>query len=192
MSLLGFGEISFDKNKSGPLEALSVNNFGTNTLRYPSDIGSKPDRMHYMIIYIRKQRNSKVQGLTEVGTVNSAGLSSHISNALSDMGPVGQEINNQVNGYLGQASAYINKGLDTAKNYVLGTLNNIFTSGSNYLSGISEATQSVIQNSFKQVQGASFQFMRTNRTTDAIALYMPDTIFFDHKQSYDTLNLGVS
>lgn len=190
MSLFGFGEISFDKNISAPLKVLSDNKFSTNTLRYPSDIGDT-DKSHYMVIYIRKQRNSTVQGLTETSSwINTAGATAPIGSALSNLGQLGQEIRGKIDQYTGELTAAMGQALETAKTTVASTLENIFTTQSSYLTDISKATQGVIQNSVKQAVGGSFQFMRTSLTTDAIALYMPDTLFFEYQQSYDNLSMG--
>ena len=54
----------------------------------------------------------------------------------------------------------------------------------------SPASQKIIDNSVKQISGSSFQITKTVKTSDAIALYMPDTLLFDHTQNFENIPLG--
>lgn len=66
----------------------------------------------------------------------------------------------------------------------------VFVDNSN--SGSSEKTNLLIQNSIKEITDKSpFAFLNTTTlTTDAIALYMPDTLLFNNPQSYGELRPG--
>jgi hypothetical protein len=62
MALFGFSDISFNKGsgsseRKGPLAPLVQNEFQTTLLRYPLDVGNA-DKGHYMVFYIREQRNT--------------------------------------------------------------------------------------------------------------------------------------
>ena len=64
MSLFGFGDITFNKQsgaKFGPLSALEGTQYEKNTFRYPADVGNY-DKGHYMVIYIREQRETLFKG----------------------------------------------------------------------------------------------------------------------------------
>jgi hypothetical protein len=79
------------------------------------------------------------------------------------------------NGRVGQA-------LNSVSSGVKGLFNNGLPSLS---------TQAVIDNSIKKITDKGFGFLRkTSRTTDAIALYMPDTLQFDYTQSYANMRPG--
>ncbi len=59
MAFFGFSDITFDKGpptRNGPLGALVKSEFERTTLRYPLDVGNY-DKGHYMVIYIRQQKN---------------------------------------------------------------------------------------------------------------------------------------
>jgi hypothetical protein len=59
------------------------------------------------------------------------------------------------------------------------------------LGGGSIASQALIDNSIKRITVVVLNFLRTTKlTTDAIALYMPDTLQYTYAQSYDQLSLG--
>jgi len=57
------------------------------------------------------------------------------------------------------------------------------------IGGDSAATQAIIDTSIKKITNKSF-LQTTQLTTDAIALYMPDTLNYSHSQTYDQLSLG--
>jgi hypothetical protein len=64
MAFFGLSDISFNKGsaeRSGPLAPLVNAPFQQNLLRYPLDVGNY-DKGHYMVFYIRQQKNTKYVG----------------------------------------------------------------------------------------------------------------------------------
>jgi hypothetical protein len=75
-------------------------------------------------------------------------------------------------------------------NSVTGKIGNLFGQASVF-SGNSESTKAVLDTSIKKITGGSLGFLKTTTlTTDAIALYMPDTLNYTYAQGYDQLQLG--
>jgi hypothetical protein len=78
MALFGFSDISFNKssgNRIGPLSSLSGSQFETTTLRYPLDMGNT-DKSHYVIFYIREQKESSFKRTTVSDFSDSGGIGS--------------------------------------------------------------------------------------------------------------------
>ena len=68
MSLFGLASVAFSKGSSpsgtkGPLKALQGSEFEATTLRYPLDVGNY-DKGHYMVFYIREQKNTSFKSGT--------------------------------------------------------------------------------------------------------------------------------
>jgi hypothetical protein len=207
MSLFGFGDITFNKQsgaKFGPLSALEGTQYEKNTFRYPADVGNY-DKGHYMVIYIREQRETSFKGqpatdaipgipktaasgLNNVSNISSnfgGGLLSQVNGGLN-------KINSSTGGKIAGITNAASQGLSKALgglNGAVGGLGNLF--GQNTLfSGDSQSTQSVIDNSIKNITSKNLINRTTTLTTDAIALYMPDTLLYNYSQSYSDLELG--
>jgi hypothetical protein len=212
MSLFGFGDIKFNKQNSrnfGPLSALEGTEFEKNTFRYPIDVGST-DKGHYMVIYIRQQKNSQFKGkelgesaipVTKGASAASQTLGANIGSA---SGAFGGELLSKVNGGLNSINSSTggkfanltnaaSKSVSSALgglNSVTGKIGNLFGQASVF-SGNSESTKAVLDTSIKKITGGSLGFLKTTTlTTDAIALYMPDTLNYTYAQGYDQLQLG--
>ena len=121
MALFGFSDISFNKGSSerkGPLAPLVQNEFQTTLLRYPLDIGNA-DKGHYMVFYIREQRNTSFKrgSFASVDKIDGtqAAEKQLLSGLPSGVGPggssIGQELLGKVNGALGQLNAKTNGAL---------------------------------------------------------------------------------
>ena len=203
MALFGLSDIIFDKGNSsrkGPLAALVGNEFATTTLKYPLDIGSA-DKAHYMVFYIKAQKATQfkytaakdftAQDYSQSGTVNS------ISGIISGGGQkLGQQLLDKVNSGLGQLNAQTNGALSgltgalgKAAGGLAGSIDNLFAKASLSIGGDSASTSAHIDTSIKAITNKSF-LKTTQLTTDAIALYMPDTLNYSYTQSYTDLNLG--
>ena len=203
MALFGLSDISFDKGTSsrkGPLAALVGNEFATTTLKYPLDIGNA-DKAHYMVFYIKAQkatqfkytaaRDFTAEDYTQSGSTNP------ISGMMSGGGAsLGQQLLAKVNNGLGQLNAKTNgalSGLTGALGKAAGGLatsvDNMFGKASLSIGGNSASTSAHIDTSIKAITNKSF-LQTTQLTTDAIALYMPDTLNYSYTQSYSDLNLG--
>lgn len=207
MAAFSLGDIKITSDSTrGPLGSLSGTEFATTTLRYPKDLGST-DKGHYMVIYIKKQ--SSLSGETSVGSTAGVPLaSSGAANLLNQNQSLGSGIVSSVvnNVPVVKEAVGVVQGFD--KGFVSGVsnlLNTIFGSSnfsSSSLSGggsgfinTSAQSESIINRSIKQKQGSSAfldSVRKTQLTTDAIALYMPDTLLFQYNQSYDELKPGNS
>jgi len=207
MPLFGFGDIQFNKGSSirkGPLGALVDSRFKTTTLRYPIDIGNY-DKGHYMVIYIRQQQNTQFKGtVVDENSVNSAAeatqqsaankINSALSGNLSSSvgGGLLSKINNglnQINNATGGALGGLTSAIGKVAGGAVSSVNNLFNQKTSLIGGNSAATQTVIDTSIKKITNKSF-IKTTQLTSDAIALYMPDTLAYTYSQSYDNINLG--
>lgn len=185
MSYFGLGEFNFNKNinlQDSPLGALYKSNFDLTTLRYPGDLGSI-DKAHYIVFYAKRQRNSR----TSTPGMISYASSNPIVNSVA--APVVQYANETI----GNAISSVQNMATSAVNTVTGVFDNITNNVKDIfgsLTGNSKLAQNIIDSSIKQVTGSSFNFLRTSQTSDAIALYMPDTMMYNHTQHFDRLELG--
>ena len=219
MALFGFLDITFSKGASertGPLAALVSNEFKTTTLRYPLDVGNT-DKAHYIVIYIRRQKASTaVSKKLELEGGNAAfeksreslqaGADQQIRGALSSATSsvqnmsknFGSEILGKINSGLNQINTSTNGALSGITSAISGaaggavaSLNNLFAKTSVSMTGSQQETTANIDASIKKITGGSSGFLRTTRlTTDAIALYMPDTLNYDYQQNFDTPSTG--
>lgn len=211
MALFGFSDITFNQGSSprkGPLAALVGSQFQKNTFRYPLDLGSA-DKSHYMVIYIRQQSATAYGGEVVGDAVFDAQQASASASAQSQiMGAIqaaqngklashfGQDILNKVNSGLNQinqttkgALSGLTGAIGKAAGNVVSGLDNVFGKANITVGGDSAATQAIIDTSIKKITNKSF-LQTTQLTTDAIALYMPDTLNYSYTQSYDQLSLG--
>lgn len=212
MSLFGFGDITFNKQdsrKNGPLSALEGTDFEKNTFRYPIDVGSA-DKGHYMVIYIRQQKSSQFKGkelgesaipITKGASPASQTLGANIGKAsgafggglLSKVNGGLNSVNSSTGGKFASLTNAASKSVSSALgglNSVTGKIGNLFGQASVF-NGNSESTKAVLDTSIKKITGGSLGFLKTTTlTTDAIALYMPDTLNYTYAQQYDQLSLG--
>jgi hypothetical protein len=207
MAAFSLGDIKITSDPTrGPLGSLSGTEFATTTLRYPKDLGST-DKGHYMVIYIKKQ--SSLSDETSVGStagvpLASAGaanllnqnqsLGSGIVSSVVNSVPVVKETVGVVQGF---NNGFVS-GVSNLLNTIFGSSNFSSSSLSGGGSGFvntSAQSESIINRSIKQKQGVSVfldSVRKTQLTTDAIALYMPDTLLFQYNQSYDEMKPGNS
>jgi hypothetical protein len=212
MALFGFSDIQFNSSSGpvkGPLAALEGTQFEKNTYRYPIDVGST-DKAHYMVIYIRQQNKTQYPGTTVDGippdnnnfglggstnknslmgalkAAQDGKLASHFGSEI--IGKVNSglsQINNATNGALSGITSSISKGFSGA----VSGLDNMFGQATASFTGSSGATQSFLGNSIQKITNKSF-LQTTSLTTDAIALYMPDTLNYTYDQGYDAIDIG--
>jgi hypothetical protein len=203
MSLFGFSDISFDKNvvsKVGPLGKLVGSEFEKNTYRYPLDIGNA-DKGHYLMIYIRQQDRSSFKTTPfSAGNAGFAAAANNLQNkAKAEIQSGLQAAQNKLNTAIGgdllskvntsNLGGTISGFLGDAYNGVVGGINNLFGQTGVTFGGSSALTKSVIDTSIKNITNQSFLKI-TSLTTDAIALYMPDSLSYTYSQSYDQMELG--
>ena len=211
MPLFGFGDIQFNKGsvtRKGPLGSLVDNRFESTTLRYPVDVGNY-DKAHYMVFYIRQQNNTQFGGvpIEDENALNTAAadvqknafsqLNTSQSSQASNIGSkFGGELLNKLNDGLseinkatGGALEGLTSAVGKAAGGVINDANNLFGRKTSLIGGNSAATQRNIDTSIKSITNKSF-IKTTTLTTDAIALYMPETLQFSYTQNYDTAEFG--
>jgi hypothetical protein len=190
MPQIKINEIKTESTNS--LDNIVSDKFERNTFRYPLNVGNA-EYGHYVIFYIRTQ----------------AGLGGAVRTS------VGKAIDNyrgveQVNNKFGMNRTGINlQGVNLqdsmqniAKNFGGTLLNNVVNNSgiNNYVNvlpnatfgnDISPETSQILNNSITKIKGSSiFSGATTKLTTDAIALYMPDTLMFQHSQGYASADIG--
>ena len=209
MAFFGLSDISFNKGTGatrGPLASLSGSEFEQTTLRYPLDVGNY-DKSHYVVFYIRQQKNTAFKrppadmGAFDSDNYNNMDVKAGGTPISNLTNKVGGEIINKVNSAFGKVNEVTNNklagltgALSKGITNVVGGVGNIFASTPNVnLGGGSSETSAVIDNSIKRItkKSAVAGFDRpTYLTTDAIALYMPDTLAYSYSQSYETPAMG--
>ena len=210
MSLFGFGDIKFNKQNSrnfGPLSALEGTQFEKNTFRYPIDVGST-DKGHYMVIYIKQQNDTQFKGTVAQDAIPIGGrgasaasqtLGGNVGNVSSSFGGgLLSKVNgglNSINSSTGGKFASLTNIASRSVSSALGGLNNVtgkignLFGQSTILTGDSASTKAILDTNIKTITNQSF-LKTTTLTTDAIALYMPDTLNYTYAQGYDQLQLG--
>jgi hypothetical protein len=212
MSLFGFGNIQFNVGQNstrGPLQSLTENKYKTTTLRYPIDIGNV-DKGHYMVIYIKKQAESRAdENLTPTSFVEATNdalknpLGSLVNTARDTVkGNFGgqlstgiqntfNQLNNSTGGIIGNLSSSVSNAFKTITGN-LGNINNPFGQ-TNIINANGAVSQEINRNNIKSLVSSGDlvrNIKKTTRTNQVIALYMPDTLQFDFTQDYETFNLG--
>jgi hypothetical protein len=198
MPLFGFADINFNKGqqaRKGPLNKLVATEFGRTTLRYPIDVGNY-DKSHYVVFYIRQQKNTSFKRTKAPENAFSDVGGAKIQSSVDRVNNFGSEIQNKINSGIGQinqatggALGGLTSTIGKATSGVTGKLNNLFGGSSASISGSGQASNQLIDNSIKRITNSNF-LNTTVLTTDAIALYMPDTLQYTYSQSYDQLSLG--
>ena len=190
MALFTLTDIRFNSDKNRTSNKIIGDKYKINTLRYPIDLG-EVDKGHYMVIHINQQRRTQFPGLPTndetTAVQNRLGLN-RFNGGGSDFISITQgavTAASQLN--LTQISENIQK------KYKL-------SAGSPELQRLLQKTQDVYNAS--GLSGVSEYFAdnaatyaktglrTTKRTTDTIALYMPDTLAFSQNQSFAGLELG--
>ena len=206
MAFFSLTDISFNTNRgirkglSGPLEKLDSSKYESNTFRYPSDLGNY-DKGHYMVIHINEQRETQFKGETVAGVLptvlqnrNSLATtkgSTNIGGNISTIVGVASDILNKIEqtGLSKTVDNFISGGVKAGISNVFGGGNSGSNAFSQFLSGALNGASQSVKSAFAGISDSSFT--RTiRRTTDTIALYMPDTLTFTYNQSYDTPKTG--
>jgi len=180
-------DINFNQPKgpTGPLSVLGINTkFDSSTYKYPIDLGST-DKNHYMIINILEQRKTTFENPGS----GTSGFSTANTNAKA-YGTIGgiQVVND-----FGELATKVAGGL----NQIPG-VSGAITSVNNFLSktvGSTSMTAGVLLSIGEQIKQfpedlAKGSVRATTRISETIALYMPDTLNFDHAQQYNKASAG--
>jgi hypothetical protein len=206
MAFFGLSDIKFNQSVSnayGPLAVLEGTPFAYNALKYPMDVGSA-DKGHYMVFFVRQQEKTQFSADYRGGQSFSPEVEKSIQEQLSkgasaanriDTSKVkisfADKVNKGVENLISAGSSAIkqNFGSTGAK---LGNAIDSFVSTAPLVSLAEQKSNDNITKSIKNITDKSpFGIMnKTQLTTDSIALYMPDTIQFDSRQSYDGLSPG--
>jgi len=221
MSLFGFGDIKFNNNQRegfGPLAALEDKGgeFKRDSFRYPIDVGSF-DKGHYMVFYIREQKKTTIaaganpdanetpssipSNLTNIQNISTG---SEITNKLASginqikssinglgLNDVGSQLSNLSSGVGGGISGQVGSLLNKAGSSVKSGLQNIFGQSNNILQGNTQSTNTILDTNIKRISNT--RLINTTRLTkETIALYMPDTLMYNHTQNYDQAQLGLA
>ena len=202
----------------GPLAVLEEDEeFKRQNFRYPIDVGAF-DKGHYMMFYIREQaktglngaasRDAKIPGLYAEGTskgfqtqqnlstgseIGSA-ISSGTNQIKSATGNLGSSFTNQISAFTGAGGKL--GGFDTGSmsmfssfgEKVKGGIGNIFGE-TNVLKASQTSTSKTIDESISGISNSRF-IKTTTRTKESIALYMPDTLMYNHTQTYSSISMG--
>lgn len=187
-------------NRLGGPKNLGGSQYQSNTYRFPEDIGSY-DKGHYILININEQKNTQFPGTqtSDVPTViqNMRDLQARrgvITNA-GGLAQAGVKLTQYIAGAAG-AFATQNQTLSSLGTATQGAITSFGEkviaatgdTGAKTAEAFSEAGKDAL-NMIKGVKGD--EFLRTiRRTTDTIALYMPDTLKFSYAQQYKDLQLG--
>jgi hypothetical protein len=206
MALFTLSDITYKEQAARTIGPLPREAFGQNILRYPIDIGSV-DKGHYMVIHINVQDKTEYpanfasdprsniqrnrEGLFgQTNSTNAGGTLNSVVGAVKTIGEeagklaqdvaggeVGKKLVNVVTTAANETLTFVQKGLSSFGVNV--------SDGVNILKG---ATQGAGE-SLGSLNAVNF-LRTTKRTTDSIALYMPNTLNFTHTQGYSDLDLG--
>jgi len=202
MAFFGLSDIKFNKSVSnayGPLAVLEGTPFAYNALKYPMDVGSA-DKGHYMVFFVRQQEKTQFSADYRGGQSFSPEVEKSIQEQLSK----GASAANRIDTSKVKISFAdkVNKGVENLISAIkqnfgstgakLGNAIDSFVSTAPLVSLAEQKSNDNITKSIKNITDKSpFGIMnKTQLTTDSIALYMPDTIQFDSRQSYDGLSPG--
>jgi hypothetical protein len=202
MALFTLSDITYKEQAARTIAPLPNEKFGTNLLRYPIDIGSV-DKGHYMVIHIqvqdkteysyefasdtRSQIQKNRQGLFgQTNSTNLGGTLNSVVGAAQKLGQIGVEsLRDNISGDFAEKAISVSKGIN---NTVTNTLNAFGVKSSDIVGVVTGAAQGAGE-AFGSLNNVNF-LRRTKRTTDSIALYMPNTLNFTHTQGYSDLDLG--
>jgi len=190
MALFTLTDIRFTSDKNRTANKIVGDKYKINTLRYPIDLG-EIDKGHYMILHINEQKRTQFPGVPTgeetTAVQNRLGLN-RFNGGASDFVSVTQ----------GAVTAASNLDLSVISENIQKKFK--LSSGSPELQRLLQKTQDVYSASglpgvaqyFADNAGtfAKTGLRTTKRTTDTIALYMPDTLAFSQSQSFAGLELG--
>lgn len=199
MALFKINDIIFNKESKtprGPLSSLYDSKYKYNQLKYPIDLGSS-DKGHYVVFHINEQEKTQFPS-SSTGDVPTIAAnrkiletmrgSTNVGGNLRGIIDAGSSFANDINKQFGIGEK-LGGLIDSAK----GKIGDIFgQSGKTTLNNLGasvEGANKVIEDSNKILNNSNF-LRATRRTTDSIALYMPDTLQFDYGQNYSDVAMG--
>jgi len=174
MALFSLSDIKFNtpKEKNTSISSLAGEKYENNIFRYPLDIGNY-DKGHYVLIHINEQVHTQYKGALATGDDPTI-----IANRKSFATPTtSSNLKAVVDGVteIAKKQGYSTDSINLKQFGAFGE----FVEGAGQVGG-------ALLNNATNING-----IRTiRRTTDTIALYMPDTLAFTHNQSYSDIALG--
>lgn len=184
MAFFGLSDIKISpENNKGPLSDLFQGDV-TNTFRYPMDVGNY-DKAHYMVIHIFQQKNSQFDGIQQdKGSAPSVAKDEATPGSVRGLPNIKEKFSSAINSKIDSAFSSVNTAVG-------GKLS--FFKASKPAFSSTEAAKAT--NSAQYVDKVhsieKSKFIDTTiRTTDSIALYMPDTLQFTYSQGYENLEMG--
>jgi hypothetical protein len=191
MALFSLTDIKFKTSSAVNKVPIISDIYRRNTLRYPEDIG-EVDKGHYMVIHINVQDRTSYRNFTKAPdsqkpTIfkNRQGIASSERTGFSqNVGGLVQDINDLISNNTGTKNITGGKIQENLQNEIVKN-NQFFSTVSGFFGGV--------LSDFSKRAGSlnNANFVRPIvRTTDTIALYMPDTLLFEQKQYYENLELG--
>lgn len=194
MAIFKLTDIKFKTGSDGPSSAiLPDSRYLSNTLRYPIDIGNT-DKGHYMVLHINQQTKTQFPSTTttDLPTIFENSLSnSSALRSLSQATGVLLQAAEDLQSTDSQFRANIDYSSDVVKRYLKDALNVAGINGNvadKLLKLVGNAGESALATLKQFSQGKGVRTIE--RTTDTIALYMPDTLNFTHDQKYSEMGLG--
>lgn len=173
MALFNLTDIKFKKeNSRGPLSPLASSSYQSTLLRYPIDLGGSYDKGHYMVIYINQQENTAKEF--------KRGEASGVKPTILDISEKIFERRGASNfsQLVGATAQTIQEGINSVGSKIDDSkIKDVISGGANFVGEIT-----------KDPKTKGNILRRISRTTDAIALYMPDTLNFTYNQGYSDLN----
>ena len=195
MGLFNLSDITVNapKEATGPLGILNNTQYALNTFRYPEDLSSS-DKGHYMVININEQRltsykdpegptnqtptailNNQTFGSFAAGTGNLLQtFGAAVEQGASFVGSLGNQLFNVTGtGNLGQS---VSRTAISSSTFAAAGV------------GAGAEALNILRDVGIALQTGSIRAQK--RTTDTVALYMPDTLVFDENQSYSDIESG--
>lgn len=197
MALFNLTDIKFKKMDYSGFRGEGVktlNDYSTNLIRYPIDLGST-DKGHYMLIHVHVQDKTAYQAnydysdpksqiqknraglFNQTGATNLGGVAGNVIDVIkkmgaTDAGKATTEAAKKTLDFFSEVIAGVAG--DKAQNAVAGAVGGAAQGAGEAIGSLDNAT-----------------FLRTTkRTKDSIALYMPDTLAFTDTQSFNQLQMG--
>lgn len=189
MALFSLTDISFNKEKrqlQNPSQIVG-GQYEYNTFRYPLDVGNV-DKGHYMVFHIYQQEKTQFGTQSNVVKNEISGapaLSTSQQNLANLQRLTGGPTN--IGGLFGFVGDNLNSAADYIKTNFSDTLSGkgIVDTTGKFLGTTAETTL----RDFAKLDQTTF-LRRIQKTTDTIALYMPDTLNFVNSQQYSDVQLG--
>ena len=186
MAFFGLSDIKISPEKNnGPLSELFTDKYGTsNTFRYPMDVGNY-DKAHYMVIHIFQQKNTQFTGIQQdKGGAPSVAKNEATPGSVRGSPNIKESFSSAINSKIDSAFSSVNTAVGGKLSFFKAS-KPAFSS-----TEAAKATNNALYvDKVNDIKKSSF-INTTVRTTDSIALYMPDTLQFTYSQGYENLELG--